>query len=48
MTVGLDQAKLGAVFLASPLGFAKIQWNLGYTSESGLKNLDVELRGTHK
>jgi len=25
-----------------------VQWNLGYTSESGLKNLDVELRGTHK
>jgi len=25
-----------------------IQWNLGYTSRSGLKNLDVELRGTYK
>jgi len=26
----------------------KIQWNLGCTSNSGLKNLDVELRGTYK
>jgi len=26
----------------------QIQWNLGYTSKSGLKNLDVELRGTYK
>jgi len=25
-----------------------IQWNLGYTSKSGLKSLDVELRGTYK
>jgi len=25
-----------------------IQWNLGYTSKTGLKNLDVELRGTYK
>jgi len=26
----------------------KVQWNLGYTSKSGLKSLDVELRGTYK
>ena len=25
-----------------------IQWNLDYTSKSGLKNLDVELRETYK
>ena len=25
-----------------------IQWNLGFTSKSGLKNLDVELRWTYK
>jgi len=24
------------------------KWNLGYTSKSGLKNLDVELGGTYK
>jgi len=26
----------------------KIQWNLGYTCKSELKNLDVEQRGTYK
>jgi len=27
---------------------SSIQWNLGYTSKSGLKNLDLGLRGTYK
>ena len=26
----------------------RVQWNLGYTSKLGLKNLDVKLRGTYK
>jgi len=26
--------------------FMGVQWNLGYTSKSGLKNSDVELRAT--
>jgi len=25
-----------------------LQWNLGYTAKSGLKNLDIELRGTYR
>jgi len=25
-----------------------VQWNLGYTSKSGLKNSDIELRETYK
>jgi len=29
------------------LFFKEVQWNLGYSSKSGLKNLDVGLRGTY-
>jgi len=34
--------------MRAPATVGDLQWNLGYTSESGLKNLDVELRGTHE
>jgi len=33
-------------FIGSPI--VNVKWKLGYTSRLGLKNLDVELRGTYK
>ena len=41
--VGVETRAAGSLFWDCLL-----QWNLDYTSKSGLKNLDVELRGTYK